>query len=88
MRFVHCSVGAVFATLFTEAQTRRLTRPSFAVDAGEVMGKKPRIALLLAATSCLMAVMVDWITQQLYRTSNHAEIPAAITPESVSVTPE
>jgi hypothetical protein len=29
------------------------------------MGKQPRIALLLAATSCLLAVMVDWIVEEL-----------------------
>ncbi len=29
------------------------------------MGKKPRIGLLLAATSCLLAVMVDWIVHEL-----------------------
>lgn len=29
------------------------------------MGKKARIGLLLAATSSLMAVMVDWIITEL-----------------------
>lgn len=29
------------------------------------MGKRPQIALLLAATACLLAVMVDWITQEV-----------------------
>jgi hypothetical protein len=29
------------------------------------MGKKPRVALLLAATSCLLAVLVDWIVEEL-----------------------
>jgi hypothetical protein len=29
------------------------------------MGKQARIGLLLAATSCLLAVMVDWIVEEL-----------------------
>ncbi len=29
------------------------------------MGKEVRIGLLLAATCCLLAVMVDWIVEEL-----------------------
>ena len=29
------------------------------------MGKEPRIALLLLATACLLAVMVDWVVEEL-----------------------
>jgi hypothetical protein len=29
------------------------------------MGKEARIGLLLGATGCLLAVMVDWIIQEL-----------------------
>jgi hypothetical protein len=29
------------------------------------MGKRARIGLLLGATSCLLAVMVDWIVSEL-----------------------
>jgi hypothetical protein len=29
------------------------------------MGKQARIGLLLGATSCLLAVMVDWIVSEL-----------------------
>ena len=29
------------------------------------MGKEARIALLLAATACLLAVMVDWTVEEL-----------------------
>jgi hypothetical protein len=29
------------------------------------MGKEARIGLLLAATACLLAVMVDWIVEEL-----------------------
>lgn len=29
------------------------------------MGKRPRIGLLLAAVSCLLAVTVDWVIQEL-----------------------
>ena len=29
------------------------------------MGKEARIALLLAATACLLAVMVDWAVEEL-----------------------
>jgi hypothetical protein len=29
------------------------------------MGKHARIALLLAASACLLAVMVDWIVEEL-----------------------
>lgn len=32
---------------------------------GDVMGKRARIGLLLGATSCLVAVMVDWVIQEL-----------------------
>jgi hypothetical protein len=30
-----------------------------------IMGKEARIGLLLAATCCLLAVMVDWIVEEL-----------------------
>lgn len=29
------------------------------------MGKKARTGLLLAATSCLLAVMIDWIVNEI-----------------------
>jgi hypothetical protein len=29
------------------------------------MGKEARIALLLAASACLLAVMVDWVMEDL-----------------------
>lgn len=29
------------------------------------MGKRARIGLLLGATSCLLAVMIDWIVAEL-----------------------
>jgi hypothetical protein len=29
------------------------------------MGKEARIGLLLGATACLLAVMVDWIVEEL-----------------------
>jgi hypothetical protein len=32
---------------------------------GDVMGKEARTALLLAATACLLAVMVEWIIGEL-----------------------
>jgi hypothetical protein len=32
---------------------------------GEIMGKEARIALLLAGTSCLLAVMIDWVVSEL-----------------------
>jgi hypothetical protein len=32
---------------------------------GDVMGKEARIALLLAASACLLAVMVDWVVEEL-----------------------
>jgi hypothetical protein len=32
---------------------------------GDIMGKEARIALLLAGTSCLMAVMIDWVVEEL-----------------------
>jgi hypothetical protein len=50
------------------------------------MGNKPRIALLLAATSCLLAVMIDWILEELRRPRRVAvAIPV---PEPVAVVPE
>jgi hypothetical protein len=32
---------------------------------GEIMGKEARVALLLAGTSCLLAVMIDWVVEEL-----------------------
>jgi hypothetical protein len=29
------------------------------------MGKEPRIGLLLATTCCVLAVMVDWVVEEL-----------------------
>jgi hypothetical protein len=29
------------------------------------MGKEARVALLLAGTACLLAVMVDWVVEEL-----------------------
>jgi hypothetical protein len=29
------------------------------------MGRHARVALLLAATSCLLAVMVDWVIEEM-----------------------
>ena len=29
------------------------------------MGKQARVGLLLGATACLLAVMVDWVIQEL-----------------------
>lgn len=31
------------------------------------MGKQARIGLLLGATACLVAVMVDWVIEELNR---------------------
>jgi hypothetical protein len=54
------------------------------LDAGDVMGKTPRIALLLAATACLLAVMVDWIAADLRRPGK----PIAAIPEAMVAAPE
>jgi hypothetical protein len=32
---------------------------------GTSMGKEARIGLLLAASSCLLAVMIDWVVAEL-----------------------
>ena len=32
---------------------------------GDVMGKQARIGLLLGASACLLAVMVDWVIEEL-----------------------
>jgi hypothetical protein len=32
---------------------------------GEIMGKEARVALLLAGTACLLAVMADWVVEEL-----------------------
>ena len=34
-------------------------------DEGDAMGKEARTGLLLGATCCLLAVMVDWIVTEL-----------------------
>ena len=51
------------------------------------MGKQPRIALLLAGTCCLLAVMADWIAEELFHNGARAAIPAAVIPEPVDVVP-
>ena len=32
---------------------------------GDVMGKEARVGLLLGASACLLAVMVDWVIEEL-----------------------
>jgi hypothetical protein len=32
---------------------------------GDIMGKEARIALLLAGSACLLAVMVEWVISEL-----------------------
>ena len=34
---------------------------------GDVMGKEARVGLLLGASACLLAVMVDWVIEDLHR---------------------
>ena len=34
------------------------------------MGKQARIGLLLGASACLLAVMVDWVIEELNRPEN------------------
>jgi hypothetical protein len=34
---------------------------------GDVMGKEARVGLLLGASACLLAVMVDWVIEELHR---------------------
>jgi hypothetical protein len=34
---------------------------------GDTMGKEARIGLLLGATACLLAVMVDWVVGELHQ---------------------
>ena len=40
---------------------------------GEVMGKEARVALLLAGSSCLLAVMVEWVISELVESEHHHE---------------
>jgi len=35
-------------------------------EEGDVMGKEARIGLLLGACCCLLAVMVDWVVEELH----------------------
>jgi hypothetical protein len=35
-------------------------------ERGDPMGKEARIGLLLGATACLLAVMVDWVVEELH----------------------
>ena len=37
---------------------------------GDVMGKEARIGLLLGASACLLAVMVDWVVEDLNQHHN------------------
>jgi hypothetical protein len=34
---------------------------------GDTMGKEARIGLLLGASACLLAVMVDWVVGELHQ---------------------
>jgi len=34
---------------------------------GDLMGKEARIGLLLGASACLLAVMVDWVIEELHQ---------------------
>lgn len=34
---------------------------------GDVMGREARVGLLLGASACLLAVMVDWVIEELQR---------------------
>lgn len=42
-------------------QARPICRPGKV----EIMGKEARIGLLLGASACLLAVMVDWVVEEL-----------------------
>ena len=48
-----------------------LTRPDGRLGAlgvatkGDAMGKEARLGLLLGASACLLAVMVDWVVEEL-----------------------
>jgi hypothetical protein len=35
------------------------------VTKGDAMGREARIGLLLGASACLLAVMVDWVIEEL-----------------------
>jgi hypothetical protein len=35
------------------------------IKEGDVMGRHARIGLLLGATACVLAVMVDWVIEEL-----------------------
>jgi hypothetical protein len=56
MRFVS---GALWARRSVRGSTRR------SVFRGVIMGKEARLALLLAGAACLLAVMVDWVVEEL-----------------------
>jgi hypothetical protein len=32
---------------------------------GDVMGREARVGLLLGASACLLAIMVDWVVDEL-----------------------
>jgi hypothetical protein len=35
------------------------------------MGNRARIGLLLGASACLLAVMVDWVVEELHEQARH-----------------
>jgi hypothetical protein len=37
------------------------------------MGKEARIGLLLGASACLLAVMVDWVVEELIENEHHRQ---------------
>ena len=55
------------------------------------MGSKVRVALLLAAASCLLAVLVDWVVEALTSEAPQASVEAPQTseaPQASADTPE
>jgi hypothetical protein len=48
----------------------RLSPSKWQRKLGDLMGKHARIGLLLGASACLLAVMVDWVVEELDQHGN------------------
>lgn len=48
-------------------QVARHAEPVVMSTKGDAMGKEARIALLLGASFCLLAVMADWVVEELHQ---------------------
>jgi hypothetical protein len=69
-----CPLGVLLKLVLGSPDSRDPSRPvkgeAWHISAsarGDVMGKHARMGLLLGASGCLLAVMVDWVIEELHQ---------------------